>query len=92
MKTKSKSTERVRRFRERQANGRFRVVMDLDEAERDALEAAGVLKDWNSEAENREAIASTALLLLRQWLSRETRFKRLSEDLLSPESNQEEDE
>ncbi|MHC2619436.1 hypothetical protein ACVIW2_001468 [Bradyrhizobium huanghuaihaiense] len=92
MKTKSKSTERVRRFRERQANGRFRVTLDLDEAERDALEAVGVVKAWNSPAEDRAAIAAVALLKLREWLSNETRFIKLSEDLLSLKPNQDEEE
>lgn len=66
--------------------------MDLSEAERDALEAVGVLKGWNSEAENRAAIAVVARLQLRKWLEKETRFKGLSEHLLSPDPNQDEEE
>lgn len=92
LKTKPKSTERVRQFRDRQANGRVLVTFEVDEAERDALEAVGVLKDWNTPAEDRAAIAAAARLLLRKWLLDETRFRGLSEDLLSAEQNHDEEE
>lgn len=90
MATKSTSTERVRRLRERQAKGKIRVVMELDGPECDALEAIGILKDWNTPAEDREAIAAVARLRLREWLDRETRSRGLSEDLLSPPNQNEE--
>ena len=63
------STARVQRHRKLAAEGKLRVVLVLDKAEAEALERARVVQDWNSPAENSEAVAALLRLKLREeWL------------------------
>jgi len=64
------STPRVHLSRQRRKAGKIRVVLWLDEPEARALEQARILRDWNSTAENSDAVAAFVRMNLSRLLKR----------------------